>query len=100
MSQQSQLQSVLRPHLDRLLDSRVAPKTICPSEVARALSSEELAMADVPSWRECMPEIRKIVAEMRGRGEVEVLQKGVVLTGELGESLENIIGPIRVRKPV
>ena len=45
-----------------------------------------------------MSEIRRIVSEMRGRGEVEVLQKGEVLEGDLGDGLVNVIGLIRVRK--
>jgi hypothetical protein len=45
-----------------------------------------------------MPEIRRVVAEMRERGEVEVLQKGNVLEGDLDEGLERVVGPIRVRK--
>lgn len=45
-----------------------------------------------------MPEIRRIVAEKRVRGEVEVVQKGEVIEGDLGESLKKVVGPIRVRK--
>jgi hypothetical protein len=85
-------------HLDRLLASREFPKTLCPSEVARALSREDLNVAGVSSWRELMPEIRNMVAEMRGRGEVEALQKDAVLTRELGEGLVEVRGPIRVRR--
>jgi hypothetical protein len=45
-----------------------------------------------------MPEIRKIVAIMRLQGTVEVLQKGSVLEGDLGDELERVVGPIRIRK--
>lgn len=45
-----------------------------------------------------MPEIRRIAAVKRQNGEVEVLQKGSVLEGGLGEGLENVVGPIRIRK--
>ena len=44
-----------------------------------------------------MPQVRRLVADMRRRGEVEVLQKGNVLEGDLGEELENVVGPLRVR---
>jgi len=44
-----------------------------------------------------MSAIRELVAEMRARGEVEVLQKGQVLRGDLGPGLEKIVGPIRIR---
>lgn len=83
-------------HLTRLLDAREHPKTICPSEVARALSASELEALGVESWREVMPAIRERVFEMRDRGSVEILQKGNVLPAT--QSLENIVGPIRVRK--
>jgi hypothetical protein len=45
-----------------------------------------------------MPEIKNMVAEMRDRGEVEVLQNGAILSGELGEGLVDVKGPIRVRR--
>lgn len=45
-----------------------------------------------------MPEIRRIVAGKRQRGDIEVLQKGNVLEGDLGEGLGNVVGPLRVRK--
>lgn len=86
--------SVILQHADRLLSTRDFPKTICPSEVARALSREELTTLNVSDWRETMDDIRQIVWEKRGAGEVEVLQKGEVVWVE---SLEDIRGPIRVR---
>jgi hypothetical protein len=89
---------IVRGYLDRLLSSREPPKTICPSEVARALSREDLDLAGASSWWELMPEIRNMVYEMRDRGEAEVLQKGAVLTGDLGEGLIDVKGPIRVRR--
>jgi hypothetical protein len=45
-----------------------------------------------------MPEIRKMVAIRRLEGGVEVMQKGSVLEGDLGEELEQVVGPIRIRK--
>jgi hypothetical protein len=98
MSNPASLRRSLQPHLERLLASREYPKTICPSEVARALSSADLQQAGAATWRDTMPEIRRVVAEMRERGEVEVLQKGNVLEGDLDEGLERVVGPIRVRK--
>lgn len=91
---------IITQHLDRLLSSREPPKTICPSEVARALLPGELDAAGVSSWRQLMPDIRKIIAEMRDCGKVEVLQKGAVVGGGLGEGMEKVKGPIRVRKLV
>lgn len=83
-------------HLQRFLNTRQPPKTFCPSEVARALSSEDLESEGVKEWRELMPRIRELAWEMRARGEVEVLQKGAVLEQET--SLEGIKGPIRLRR--
>ena len=97
-SQQERKQAIIQPHLTRLLDGREHSKTICPSEVARALSKQELADCDYPSWRDAMSDIRMLVAQMRTRREAEVLQKGSVLEGDLGEQLENAVGPLRVRK--
>jgi len=84
---------IISQHMHQLLEKRDWPKTICPSEVARALSTSELVQLEAETWRDAMPDIRKVVWELRDRGEVEVLQKGEVTD----TSLENIHGPIRVR---
>lgn len=47
-----------------------APKTICPSEVARALYEDEA------SWRAAMPAIRHAAAELMDTGAIRVTQKG------------------------
>lgn len=85
----------IQKHLDRLLEARASPKTICPSEVARALSSSELEELDTKEWRDVMPTIRVRVWKMRDQGQVEIMQKGAVLSNDV--SLENVKGPIRVR---
>lgn len=86
---------ILLKHANRFLSTREFPKTICPSEVARALSSSELSTLDAPDWRATMDPIRQLVWEMREAGEVEVMQKGQVLEVS---NLGDIRGPIRVRK--
>ncbi|KAF2994714.1 hypothetical protein E8E13_003345 [Curvularia kusanoi] len=86
---------ILLQHTERLLNSRDFPKTICPSEVARALSSTELEALHAHDWRATMDDVRGLVWELREAGEVEVMQKGQVLN--VG-SLADITGPIRVRK--
>lgn len=83
-------------HLDRLLRSREFPKTICPSEVARALSTSELEANDVQSWRELMTPIRQYAFQLRDQGKLEILQKGNILPND--QSLEDTTGPIRLRK--
>ncbi|KAI9892789.1 MAG: hypothetical protein M1814_001209 [Vezdaea aestivalis] len=91
----AQAREVLQPHLDRLLESRVSPKTICPSEVPRALSAAELAQAGVSSWRDLMDEARALAEEKRLAGLVEVVQRGVTVDDSI--PMAEIKGPIRLR---
>jgi len=44
-----------------------------------------------------MPDVRRAVAAARARGECEVLQRGSVVRGDVGEELEGLTGPLRVR---
>lgn len=87
---------VLRPHVDRLLSSREYPKTICPSEVPRALTAAELRACGASDWRSLMPAVRNILWSMREKGEVEIMQKGSLLPQ--GIELGDVNGPIRARK--
>lgn len=48
------------------------------------------------NWSELMPDVRKLVWEMRDRGEVEIMQHGEALGDHVG--LEDVKGAIRVRK--
>jgi hypothetical protein len=89
----TQKEIILR-HANRLLGARDFPKTICPSEVARAMSREELQTLGASEWRDTMDDVRQVVWEKRQAGEVEVMQKGEVVAVE---SLADIRGPIRVR---
>ncbi|KAL8827962.1 MAG: hypothetical protein Q9191_002868 [Dirinaria sp. TL-2023a] len=93
-----QVQAILQPHLDRLLSKRTHPKTLCPSEVARALSPEELKAAEASEWRSLMPTIREMLWELRSREEVEILQRGELISE--GTRLEDLKGPIRARRCV
>jgi hypothetical protein len=95
MSSANDPDDAIQQHLDRLLKARVSPKTICPSEVARALSSADLHGLDLQEWRDAMPTIRERVWEMRDQGLIEILQKGEVLSNDVG--LQDVKGPIRVR---
>lgn len=92
--------STIEFHINHFLASRQPPKTFCPSEVARALTHPELQSLGYSCWREAMPDIRSILSNMRENNDVEILQKGVVLEGDLGAGLGNVVGPIRVRKPL
>lgn len=87
--------SIILSHAERLLSARQYPATICPSEIARAFSSTELQSLGASEWRDTMDIVRQVMWEKREAGEVEVLQKGEVVDVQ---SLEDIRGPIRVRK--
>ena len=92
----SNAEQVLGPVLERFMKSREPPKTFCPSEVARALSEEDLQKLGFKEWREAMPAIRQHVWERRTHRECEVLQRGQVLGDDV--LLEDVRGPIRVRR--
>ena len=82
-------------HLQSLLSKRAHPKTLCPSEAARALSNTELRDSGAQTWRDLMPMLRILCFQLRDDGEVEILQRGHVIP--LSTALEEVSGPIRVR---
>ncbi|KAH7053152.1 hypothetical protein B0J12DRAFT_658863 [Macrophomina phaseolina] len=88
--------ALLRTRLAALLDQRRYPKTICPSELARSLSAQELQDLGAREWRDLMPAIRALVFEARATGEVEILQRGAVIAPNV--SAEQVRGPLRVRR--
>ena len=55
----------------RAFTTRRAPLTVCPSEVARALSPND--------WRPLMPRIRQVAARLADGGEIVATQRGVVV---------------------
>lgn len=61
-----------------------APKTICPSDAARAAGGQR--------WRSLMPEAREVARQLACDGEVEVLQKGEPL-----DPAAPWKGPVRIR---
>lgn len=66
-----------------LLDERDPGKTICPSEVARALAPED--------WRPLMPQVRDVAVALAGKHRLQILQKGHVIPHDAP-----IHGPIRL----
>lgn len=94
MSTSNAAASPLHTHLHQFLTTRQPPKTFCPSEVARALSAEELSASQFGTWRDAMPAVRSLVYRLRDEGACEVLQKGQVVVA--AES--DVSGPIRVRR--
>jgi len=62
---------------------RGADKTICPSEVARALFPD--------NWRKHMDEVREVAIGLQQQGKVAITQKRELV------DLDNIKGPIRIK---
>ncbi|MBB3968487.1 hypothetical protein GGR35_001079 [Mucilaginibacter phyllosphaerae] len=58
-------------------------KTVCPSEIARALFPV--------NWRKYMPEVRNAAIELQKAGKVTIIQKGQPV------DVDQIKGPIRIK---
>ena len=71
--------------IDDLLSEREEGRTICPSEVARALGGED--------WRDLMQPVRDVAATRAQRGDLAVTRKGVPVDPQ------NPGGPIRLGRP-
>ena len=67
-----------------LLDRRGPGRSICPSDAARALSSE--------GWRGLMDEVREAAARLADRGEIVITQRGRKLPSR------GYKGPVRLAK--
>jgi hypothetical protein len=65
-------------------EARGAAKSICPSEVARALEPED--------WQKLMPRIRREAAVLAREGRIDILRKGRPVDPEA-----EIRGVIRLR---
>lgn len=86
----------LAKHLEDFLNKREPPKTFCPSEVARALTQDEMNDLGLEEWRDAMPGVRELVWKLRDRGECDIVQKGEVLGENVGP--EDVKRPIRIRR--
>lgn len=65
-----------------LVEQRGPGKTICPSEVARAIDPED--------WRPLMAAVRAVAASMAADGRVQVTQRGEVV------DINTARGPVRL----
>lgn len=65
-----------------LAESRGPTKSICPSEVARALA---------PEWRALLPAVRRTALRLAAAGRIDVLRKGKPVGAEA------VRGVIRLR---
>jgi uncharacterized phage protein gp47/JayE len=69
-----------------LLARRDPGKTVCPSEVARALGSSE------EEWRALMAPVRRVASRLADAGEVEWTQRGRRVDPA------TVRGPVRLRR--
>jgi Protein of unknown function (DUF3253)/Domain of unknown function (DUF1952) len=60
----------------RQLSRRAADSSICPSEVARALQSDEAV------WRALMAQVREVAAAMRDAGRLRITRGRVEVPGD------------------
>ena len=70
-----------------LLGKRDASSSICPSEVARAMSDDEA------TWRGLMPKVRKVAARLQDAGQLRITRGDETVTSA---TLDH--GPIRLRR--
>jgi hypothetical protein len=70
-----------------LLSARSWSSSICPSDVARALTGEEA------QWRGLMPQVREVAKAMAAEGIIRVTQGDSEVTID-----EQLRGPIRLRR--
>lgn len=67
-----------------LAQARGPERSVCPSEVARALAPDQAA------WRALMPAVRAAAGRLRAKGLIRVTQRGQAVEAE------NARGPIRL----
>jgi hypothetical protein len=77
--------AAIAQRIEALLAQRREDASICPSEVARSLASDEA------SWRALMPHIRRVADTMAAQGRLRVTQGGQDVNA-IGAK-----GPIRLR---
>ena len=66
-----------------LAEKRGPGKSICPSEVARALEDN--------NWRELMGQVRRVACQLTQEGRIVIMQRRVVVDPT------RVRGPIRIR---
>lgn len=68
----------------RLLGMRGPDKTICPSEVARALATSTSTKAATVDWRSMMPTVHAAIDQLVANDEVTLSWKGQRLASRAG----------------
>ena len=67
-----------------LLGARLDQATVCPSEVARALSASNDAEAPGSDWRSAMPMVHAAVDRLVTEGKVQLSWKGQAIATRAG----------------
>jgi hypothetical protein len=80
--------TALETAIAELLEGRAASTTICPSEAARRVASDD----DPDGWRDLMEPARRAARRMVAAGALEILQQGRVVDPSTAK------GPIRLRR--
>jgi hypothetical protein len=92
------IQEILTTHLNRLLDSRDHPKLSAPPKLYEHWVPASSLPVIYHHGEMQYLRSREYWLGNGDRGGVEVLQKGNVLEGDLGEGLEHVVGPLRASK--
>ncbi|MEQ1827071.1 MAG: DUF3253 domain-containing protein [Pirellula sp.] len=77
----------IRDEILRMLLMLKRGESICPSDAARALGQK---------WREMMPTVREVAADMVRDGSIEITQNGEIVDVD-ERDIESIKGPLRLR---
>jgi hypothetical protein len=78
------------------VEQRGADKSICPSEVARALFGQTPPIADGAAWQSLLGSVRRAAIALAREGRIDILRKGQPV-GPLTE-LAALKGVIRLRR--
>ena len=62
---------LIKEEIVRQLSKRAVTSSVCPSEIARALQTDETA------WRALMPLVRETAAALRDKGQLRITRRGV-----------------------
>ena len=81
-------QELIETVILELCHKRGVGKTICPSEVARAIAGQD------GDWRSLMDDVRAVGAKISNNGQIEITQKGQPV------DLDTVKGPIRFGLPL
>lgn len=67
----------------RLVHARGLHKTVCPSEVARALVDD--GPKHPAAWRSLMPQVRAVAASLAAEGLLQVSQRGEPVNAQMAK---------------